>query len=163
MKPLVGVRLAGEPVPYRYELVKRGGQRVIADAKRYAAWKRDAVDRIKRWVANTGTATIKVPVVCVVEAWMERAKGGIPSFATVGGQAVPLPRSWQGPRRVPCVAPGDTTNLGKAAEDAIVQGGLLLDDRLCVETQARKGWTAESEPPCVEVRLYDASEWYLAF
>lgn len=160
LRPVLAFTLVGEPVPYRYELVGPPNARRIADAKRYRQWKADAVARLKRWAIEVKPSIpVRVPVVFAVASWLDRPRK-MQTFATIEGQPVAVPEGWRGPGRVPCLAPGDATNLGKAAEDAVVQAGLLLDDRLCVEVQTRRGYAAAGEPGCVEVQLFDAVAWY---
>lgn len=160
LSPLFSFSLLGEPVPYRYELVGPPHARRIADAKRYRVWKSDAVARLRRYAVEAKLEPVRIPVVFDVTAWMSRpAKPQ--AFATIEGQPVVVPDTWhRSTGRVPCIAPGDATNLGKAAEDAVVQAGLLLDDRLCVEVQARKGYAAKGQAASVEVQVFSAVDWY---
>jgi Holliday junction resolvase RusA-like endonuclease len=164
MTPLLSIRLNGEPVPYRYTLVRIGGKdskrSVIADDKGYAEWKRDAIGRMSKWRIEQRFERVQVPVVCEVASWRARP-AKLQTFISIDGLPVHLPPAWVGSLgRIPWPVVGDTTNFGKAAEDAVVQASLLLDDRLCLETHSRKGYAAVGEQPCVEVKLWSAVEWY---
>lgn len=53
----------------------------------------------------------------------------------------------------------DVDNIAKAVLDALVQAGIVVDDKACVSLRARKFYVAVGEPPEVRVTLGGVLEW----
>lgn len=75
-------------------------------------------------------------------------------WLTVRGERWRYPLPWA-LGRMPHVGTEDLDNLRKGPIDALVQAGVLPDDRLVVQDGGSgKWWAAQDEPPSVEIRLW---------
>jgi Holliday junction resolvase RusA-like endonuclease len=147
------VRIPRAPVPAaRGRCGCRAGHGIAYPDPDYDAWKAAAVQLIAyHWRAQP---PIVVPVVVAVEAVHLRPPR--PKPWTLDGKRYPYPWAWTNDRR-PMIGTADLDNLWKAALDAIVQAGMLADDRLVVaDGGSRKVYGAPGEAPCVEVRMWSA-------
>ena len=59
----------------------------------------------------------------------------------------------------PCTP--DCDNVAKAVLDALVQAGVVCDDKACVSLRVRKWYVAVGSLPCVVVTLGAVGEWSL--
>lgn len=158
VKPFL-LRIPRAPVPAaRPRTVTRGkGGRLLEHArtytpKEYDEWKHAAVQLLQ---FGYRAAPIEVPVHVAVEAVFPRPTSA-PKHWSMGGKRYKYPWPWTEGRN-PYIGLEDYDNLIKAALDACVQGGVLVDDRLCVQDAgSRKVFAAEGEAACVEVRFYPA-------
>jgi hypothetical protein len=121
----------------------------------YMRWKRTARDHLV-WLESSCTLQrVDFPVIAKLEHVFARREVP-PAGFQVKGRWLPYPWPWTEGRN-PYAGPEDLDNLGKAVLDALVDSGLLLDDRLVVaDGGSRKVYAAEGELPCVEVSLWRA-------
>lgn len=146
---LFAVRLHLEPFAWmrpRARAVPLAGRRPVAQVfndPAHARWLDAAAGHIAAWWGRPPIAELLVARAVFVFARPER-----PQVRTVHGHRVAGP--W-GPGRVAANVRKDVDNLCKAAWDAAVRGGLLLDDSLIVEDSGAKVYAAEGEGPCVEL------------
>jgi Holliday junction resolvase RusA-like endonuclease len=147
------LRIPRSPVPAaRGRCGCRAGHGHMYPDPDYDAWK-DAVVQLLRYGYKRDPVT--VPVNVAVEAVFPRPSTA-PKQWTMGGERYKYPWPWT-PDRRPYIGVVDLDNLVKATLDALVQGGVLQDDRLVVQDAgSRKVFAAEGEKPCVEVRVYAA-------
>jgi Holliday junction resolvase RusA-like endonuclease len=145
---LLGIRLPLEPVAAARA---RSGQGRTYTPKTYRRWKDSAVDMLRRTWA--GRPRLELPVVFGLSAVAPRPARP-PRTYTVRGVDLDYPFPWLDGRN-PSVMQGDLDNLEKAALDALVQAGILLDDRLVHRHHhPEKVYAAVGEKPCVEVQLW---------
>jgi hypothetical protein len=162
-RPLVALRLNGEPMPWSRPKPFHMGTRIVERfSGPFGAWRVRAIRTVASWWA--GRDTIRVPVIAEVLAVVERPPR--PPRATIDGQLVVYPWPWTDDRR-PALTIGDVDNYAKAMLDILQQTPkpigmeltttpVLADDRLVVELRARRLYAALGEEPCTEVRLWIA-------
>lgn len=149
-EPLFAVRLHLEPFAWmrpRARAVPLPGRRPVAQIfndPAHERWLDACAGHIAAWWGQPPIAELLVARAVFV---FPRPDG--PKVRTVQGHRIVAP--W-GPGRVPANTRKDLDNLCKAAWDAAVQGGLLLDDSLIVaDGGSAKVYAAEGEGPCVEL------------
>lgn len=151
-RPLVAVRIHGQPARAKHACTCRGGHPGTRPDDSWKAWRAGAVPGLRAWWA--GQDPITGPVVAQVVAVFQRPKAPRRRY-TLGGVERPYPYPWTSDR-VPYVGTPDWDQVGKAGVDVLVKAGILLDDPLVVDASTPRWYTAVGESPSVEVRLWAA-------
>lgn len=165
-EPLLAVRIPGGPQPVQRVPTSAGGRILgISRGPDYQGWIRVAVRMLKRWRIDTGREPIAEFVWAGVTSVYARPtkpprgyrlrRKGAP--ASERSTFISYPWPWTDGRN-PCGAGADVDNLLKGPVDALVESGLLLDDRLVMDLRPGGRWyAARGEQPCMEVRLWRAA------
>ena len=141
--PIAVIEFYGEPVPAsrpRWDSVRR----ITYTNTKYRNWKKNAANLVsKSW----NHLPISEAVAVSIEITLKRPKNK-PAKGTVHG------RYWHGSQDYPCPTRGDLDNYAKSILDALVQGGLLTDDRIVVELTLTK-CAGDTPGAFVQVHIVD--------
>lgn len=151
---MITFTIPGEPVGKgRPRATTIGGHARLFTPKKTRSWERLAADvMVLTWCripGCRGQGPIRVPVRVVVEAVCSRPKRLVPR--SMGGTLAKSSKLSDG--RLWRPTKPDADNVAKAALDALVLAGIILDDVQVVEVTARSLYGAVGEAGCVVVHL----------
>ena len=144
--PIAVIEFFGEPVPAsrpRWDSIRR----ITYTDSRYRDWKKSAALLVSSAWRHL---PISEAVAVSIEITVQRPKSK-PARGSVHG------RYWRPQGDYPCPTRGDVDNYAKSVLDALVQGGLLTDDRIVVELSITKQ-AGDTPGAFVQVSIVDPED-----